>query len=95
MKKTILNKIFALLIFILNLYFIPLTIINIVTTSKAAGFSLLGIAFTFVINLLLVTSVLALRKKHSNSLTLLIINFIGAMMGIALLILLISSPLMD
>ena len=90
-----LNKIFAFLIILLNLYFLPFTIVQIISTGGAMGFGLLAIPFTFSINLLLIPAFFALKKKYENNALIFAFNSIGSIIAFALFILLITIPKMD
>jgi hypothetical protein len=95
MNIKILNKIFAILIILLNLYFLPFTIIQIISTGGAMGFGLLSIPFTFSINLLLISAFFALKKKYKNNVLIFALNSIGSIIAFALFILLMTTPKMD
>lgn len=95
MKLNILNIFFSVLIILMNLYFLPFTIIQIVTTGGPMGFGLLSIPFTIIINSLLIPSYLALKSKYKNNLLILIINSLGFTISFILFLLLISTPKID
>lgn len=95
MNIEILNKIFAVLIILLNLYFLPFTIIQIISTGGAMGLGLLAIPFTFSINLLLISAFFALKKKYENNALIFALNSIGSIIAFALFILLMTTPKMD
>jgi hypothetical protein len=95
MNIKILNKIFAVLIIFLNLYFLPFTIIQIISTGGAMGFGLLAIPFTFSINLLLISAFFALKKKYENNVSIFALNSIGSIIAFVLFILLMITPKMD
>ena len=80
---------------LLNVYFLPFTIIQILTSGGPMGFGILTIPFTFIINLLLISAYIVLRKKNENSVLLLIINSIGSIFAFLLLLLLLTTPKMD
>lgn len=95
MKINTLNRFFSILIFLINIYFLPFTIIQIATTGGTMGLGLLAIPFTFIINLLLVTAYLAFKNKNKNSFLLLFINLFGFTFSFLLFLLLITTPKMD
>ncbi|MEN9909925.1 MAG: hypothetical protein RLZZ540_3084 [Bacteroidota bacterium] len=95
MKLNLLNKIFSVLIFLVNLYFVPFTIIQIVNTGGPMGFGLLAIPITVIINLLLIPAYFAFKSKYENKLLLLIINSLGFTISFILFLLLISTPKID
>ena len=95
MNLKILNRILAILILILNIYFLPFSFITIKETGGAMGYGLLSLPLTLLINFLIITSVLALNKKYEKSLWILIINFIGFLFAIGLFFLLMLTPRID
>ncbi len=86
MKLNVLNKIFSVSVILLNIYFVPLTIIQIYTGGGPMGFGLLIIPFTFAMNLFLIPAIKVLKKQNENNMTLLIVNSIGILIGIFLFV---------
>ena len=86
MKFKIINKILAISVIIINFYFLPFTIIQIYSTGGAMGFGLLAVPFTFTINLFLISAFYSLKKRNENHKTLITLNAIGLILGIAFLL---------
>ena len=95
MNLSLINRIIAVLLILLNLYFLPFSIIQIYTTGGPMGFGLLSLPFTFFINLLLIPAVLIFKKKYEKSIPILIVNSIGFIISFTLFFLLITTPKMD
>jgi hypothetical protein len=95
MKLNILNKIISILIILLNVYFLPFTIIQIYTSGGPMGFGLLTIPITVIINLFLISAYLVFKRKYENSVSLLIVNSICLIFAFILFLLLITTPKMD
>jgi hypothetical protein len=91
----ILNKILAIIILLLNLYFVPLTFITIKEQGGPMGYGLLTLPITLIINLLIIPGLFTLKKPYEKSVALLIINFIGVCFATFLFLLLISTPRME
>jgi len=89
------NIIVGIWIILVNLYFIPFSVLNIINEGGPMGYGLLNFPIILFINLLLITALLSIKKSFRNSLGLLIINLIGAIISIFLLYLMLSTPLMD
>jgi hypothetical protein len=89
------NRIVAVLIMLLNVYFLPFTVMQIYTSGGAMGIGLMALPFTLLINLLLIPSILIFRKKFEESLLLLILNSIGLLITSLLFLLLITTPNLD
>ena len=86
MKLKIINKILAISVIIINFYFLPFTIIQIYSIGGAMGFGLLAVPFTFTINLFLISTFYSLKKRNENHKTLITLNAIGLILGIAFLL---------
>ena len=84
MNLSVLNKIISFSIILLNLYFLPLTIKQIYLGGGPMGYGLLIIPFTLTINLFLISAFYSLKKTNEKNITLIIINFIGLILGILL-----------
>jgi hypothetical protein len=91
----IFNKVSALLILLLNLYFIALTFITIKEGGEPMGFGFFTLPITLLINLLVIPALLVLRKKHEKNIGLFIINFVGVCFASLLFLLLIMTPRID
>ena len=92
MKLSIINKIVSVLIILLNLYFLPFTIIQIYTSGGPMGFGLMTLPFTFLINLLLIPAILIFKKRFENNILFLILNSFGLIVTSLLFFLLITTP---
>jgi hypothetical protein len=91
MLKT-LNKIFAILILLLNVYFIPVTLITIIKGSGPLGYGFSSIVISLLINLLIITAFLAFKIKFEKKIPLLIFNLITFSFALFVFILVISKP---
>jgi|TARA_B110000091_G_C13505614_1_gene346182 hypothetical protein len=89
------NKILGVIIIIVNLYFIPVTLINVKESGGPMGFGLLFLPITLLINLLLIPAYFSFKTKYKNSKFLLIINSIGIIFSFILLWLFLSTPVLD
>ncbi|MGH2665867.1 hypothetical protein [Flavobacterium sp.] len=91
----IVNRLFATLILLLNLYFLPFSFITIRENfgSMRGGLTLLPI--TLLINMLIITSVLAFKKKYEKNLGILIINLFGLLFALGLFFLLMATQRME
>jgi hypothetical protein len=72
MKK--INLFLSITIFILNLYYLPLTVISLYTSGGAMGFGLLFLPFSLIVNCSILTAVVSLKTRFRESKTLLVIN---------------------
>ena len=88
------NKILGVIIIIVNLYFIPVTFINVKESGGTMGFGLLFLPITLLINLLLIPAYFSFKTKYKNSKFLLIINSIGIIFSFILLWLFLSTPVL-
>ncbi|WP_445748056.1 hypothetical protein [Polaribacter sp.] len=93
MKK--INFLLAIILIIVNIYFIPLTIINIKNSGGAMGFGLLLAPFTIFINLFVIPAFIVLKEKYRENKFLFVVNLIGTIFSISLFWLLISTPILD
>jgi hypothetical protein len=89
------NLILANILIVVNLYFIPVTLINLKENGGPMGFGLLLVPFSFFINLLLIPAYYSFKKKYRSNTFLFVINFIGSIFSISLLWLLFTTPLID
>ena len=89
------NLIIAILVILLNLYFIPLTINILKTSGGAMGFGLLAFPFSLVVNSSLITTFLTFKSRFKESKMLMVINFLSVFLGTFLLYLLLSTPVLD
>jgi hypothetical protein len=92
MKLNVLNKVVSVLIILLNLYFLPFTVIQIYTSGGAMGFGLMTLPFTLLINLLLIPAILIFKKRFENSIFILILNSTGFIISSLIFFLLITTP---
>lgn len=76
------NKIVAILIFLINIYFVPATFKILQTSGGPMGFGLIVLPFTIFVNLLLIGAFLVFLKRYEKSKTLLFINAVCYMVAI-------------
>lgn len=81
------NRVFAVVVLLLNGYFIPFSIISI----KNGSFGVVNIP----IHLGIITALLVLRKKYAKNIFLLVLNIFVSVIYLFFLILLISTPILD
>lgn len=79
------NKIIAWLIIIVNIYFIPVSILIIIWNGGPAGASYWVLPFSILINLFFVPAVLSFKKDYENRVSK--INRIGIIIILLMLIL--------
>jgi len=89
------NRTIAVLTFFLNLYYLPVTILNLISQGGPEGWGLLLLPFSISVNLLIATGALAFTQKFKKSIFLLLIQILGFVFASALLFLLLSTPNMD
>jgi hypothetical protein len=72
------NRAVAIVLLLLNLYFLMLTFEIVHSGGGSWGYGLLGLPITVPINMLLISACLSLRAKHQNSISLLVVNSLGS-----------------
>ncbi|SEE02160.1 hypothetical protein [Polaribacter dokdonensis] len=93
MKK--INLFLSIIIFILNLYYLPLTAISLYTGGGAMGFGLLVLPFSLTVNCSILTAVLSLKSRFRESKTLLIINLSSTLFALFFLYHFLGIPALD
>lgn len=71
------NRLASILLIFINLYFLYATAVIIYQEGGPMGFGLMVLPITFSIHLFLIPSILAFKKKFSESRVLFVILFIG------------------
>ena len=89
------NWTISTLVFLTNIYFLPISFITIKSTGGAFGYGLLILPISLSINLLLVTTGLTFKTKFNKSVGLLIINVVGLLWALFWMWLLLTTPKMD
>lgn len=84
MKNT--NKIIAVLILLLNIYFLIFTFRAVIGTVNPSW------SFLFSIHVFLITALLAFKTKYADSVVILVINVIGAAWTLFSFLLLVTVP---
>jgi len=92
MKLNNINKIVSILIILLNLYFLPFTIMQIYRSGGPMGFGLMTLPFTILIHLLLISAILIFKKRFENNILFLVLNSFGLIITLLLFFLLITTP---
>ena len=91
LKKT--NRTIAIVIFLTNIYFVPLNFIIIKQAGGPMGYGLLMLPILLSTNLLLITAGLTFRDKFKDSVLLFTINGLGLLWNLFWLLL--TIPKMD
>gem|GEM_PF-5029784 len=89
------NKLVSIFIVLLNLYFIPFTVITMKNMGGSMNYEFSILPISLSINLLLITALMVFKKKFNRSVLLLIINGLGLSCGIFIFWLLITVPVLD
>jgi hypothetical protein len=76
---------------VVNIYFLPFTLIQIKDFFNTSNFELI-LPISISINVLIVTSALTFKKKFNNNIWLLIINGLGLIFSTFLVYLLLTTP---
>jgi hypothetical protein len=88
LKKTIeleirkINKIFSGIIIVVNIFFLPTSIIQINTCGGPMGIGLMILPYTLFINIFLIPAILIFKGKNENKISFLIINSVGIISAI-------------
>jgi len=84
------NLTVSILIFVVNVYFLPMSIDIIISTGGPFGFSWIFFPYSFSVNLLLLSARQTFKPKNKTSIGLLVFNGIGLIWSLYLLFILLS-----
>ena len=88
------NRIVSIFIFVINIYFLPFSFIQIRTFCQTNIFELI-IPISISVNMLLLTAILTFKKRYNKNKWLLFTNIFGMLWALFWLYLLITIPIMD
>lgn len=71
------NKFFSGIIIVVNIFFLPISMIQIYTCGGAMGIGLMILPYTLFINIFLIPAMLIFKGKNENKISFLIINSVG------------------